>query len=331
MSALTKNQIQCLIDAIKQGDQAIIDAITNQSSGVDHELNDSGWICDQGGTNNWIRTITPSVDGVAGAPSTVDSGIPCDQPAPENAKVDVEYVCNSDTGFFDQLVTITTDGVPAAPVVTATTISCAKNEPTQALPLELTCVTVDGVAQYAYPVPLFNQATAVLAGKLWLGEDGDELAGVIVKVSDCDCKNCDECDQSACTLMLGFDTFDLDTLGATDTMAYEILLDGVNQASIVTNYLDSATAGSKASWYADVVAAINAVPGWEIVLETDVLDTDSSSKVNWRVVHTGTSPSTLVIDKEGGSTVYTLASDGAGVITGTTNWDPDSSPFAACV
>ena len=46
-----------------------------------------------------------------------------DDPA-DTVTVDVEYICNADTGLYDQVVTTTTNGVPAEPVTTATTTSC---------------------------------------------------------------------------------------------------------------------------------------------------------------------------------------------------------------
>ena len=47
----------------------------------------------------------------------------CDPP-PDVVDIDVEFVCNADTGFWDSVSTTTTNGVPAAPVVTPTDIPC---------------------------------------------------------------------------------------------------------------------------------------------------------------------------------------------------------------
>lgn len=42
---------------------------------------------------------------------------------------DIEYLCNEDTNVYDQYVTVITDGVAAAPVITATTAPCDSQKP----------------------------------------------------------------------------------------------------------------------------------------------------------------------------------------------------------
>lgn len=331
MSGGIIRQLVCGTKAVVDKLQEVIDAI-NGGGGDDFEISTSGWICDEGGTDNWVRFVTPFVNGVAGVVQTVDSGISCADPAPTaEIDADVEFVCNTATGFYDQMVTIITDGVPAAPTQTATTVSCSADS-FQGIPLPDTCATVDGAdPQFVNPIVRMNQSTGLYVATDYIDSFGNLITGVVAETDPCDC-DCVDCNITACTLMQGFDAFDVGTLQPAQTMPYEVLLDAVSVANILVDYQATAVAGSKASWYTTLISDINAaisVDGWNIVLDTDAVDT-TSDKVSWTVTHTGSTPSTLVIDKEAGGTVYTLVSDGAGNITGTTNWDPDSSPFAAC-
>ena len=147
----------------------VILAIQGNAPTPDYEILTTSWLCDEGGTDTWVRTETPYVDGVAGTPVVIDSGIPCTEPAPADIiETDVELVCNAATGFYDEYRVVTTNGTAAAPVVTATTISCAVPDSIQAMQLPDTCVTVDAAnPQHATPVVLFNQTIGVFAGKTW--------------------------------------------------------------------------------------------------------------------------------------------------------------------
>lgn len=332
MSGGIIKQLVCGFGSVVDKLQEVIDAIQGGGSD-DFEFSDSGWICDEGGTDNWIRIVTPYVNGIAGIDQTIDSGISCADPAPV-AQIDAEvaFICNTATGFYDQMVTIVTDGVAAAPIQTATTVVCSSDS-FQGMVLPDTCATIDGAnPQFVNPIVRMNQSTGLFVATDYMNSFGDLITGVVAETDPCDC-DCLDCNVSACTLMEGFDAFSVNTLAVGQTMPYEILVDGVSVLNVLVDYQATAVAGSKASWYTSLISDINTAvlpDGWSIVLEQDILDTSGGDKVVWRVVHDGSTPSTLVIDKEAGGTVYTMASDGAGTITGTTNWDPDSPPYAAC-
>lgn len=328
MSVSVVNAVKCgvqnLIETLVSIKDEIVAAIQGSVT-PDYELNDSGWLCDVGGTNTWVRTLTPYVDGVAGTPQVVDSGIACDQPAPSNPVVDTELVCNTTTGFYDLVTVVTTDGVAAAPVFLATTTTCTRDS-FQLSPIETICATVDG-GEFVQLVPaiVFNQNTNAPAGVRYFDREGAEVTGVIVKGKDCDC-GCEDC--GSCILMDGFDV-DRGIVTPGDTTTFVLTKDTVVEATVVHDYTTSSDGVNVSSFYVPIIAAINAIAGWAIVLETDVAIADQG-KPTWRVEYTGSGASQLIIDKDGGGSVLTLDADGSGSIVGTTNWGTDSFPFAEC-
>lgn len=62
----------------------------------DFEIVNSGWICGEGGT--WVQTTTVYIDGVAGEPTVIDSGISCEEQAPLD-RIDIEklQICDPTT------------------------------------------------------------------------------------------------------------------------------------------------------------------------------------------------------------------------------------------
>ena len=93
---------------------------------------DIEYFCDEA-ADVWAYTVTTIIDGVAQAPSApVLTAISCDDPNPEPLdiiEVDTEIVCNSETGFYEYHQITTTNGVPSAPIITTTTITCQPEPP----------------------------------------------------------------------------------------------------------------------------------------------------------------------------------------------------------
>jgi len=79
-----------------------------------------------GANGNWHYITDFIEDGVVVNSTDVDSGISCDQPQPRDAEVN--FVCNSTSGTYDQLITVfNVDGSvdTAASATIATTIPCS--------------------------------------------------------------------------------------------------------------------------------------------------------------------------------------------------------------
>jgi len=80
--------------------------------------------------------------------NTCDDPVPvtiCDPPAPV-IEVDTEFVCDTDLGVFVAVQIVTTDGVPAAPTTTATTIPCVPEPaPVVTVDVEYVCNETSGV------------------------------------------------------------------------------------------------------------------------------------------------------------------------------------------
>lgn len=326
---------------------AKLDELIGATPAPDYEIITTGWLCDEGGTDNWIRTETPYVNGVAGTPVVIDSGIDCSDPVPTDViEVDVELVCNAATGFYDEYRVITTNGVAAAPVITATTISCAQVESQQAIPMPDTCVTVDGTdAQHATPVVVFNQATGLYVRTDWYDSAGSPITGVVVETDPCDCPCLDCGDFLACTLVRLFDVTTFGALVATDSNAFEISTQAGVQATIAHDYLTTADSVGKASWYTPVMAAINALPNWTITLVSDVADdnSDVEHKPQWQINYSGPGSEFLRIEKAntvgglGSDDAYLLTVDAAGALTtevvssgGPLQPDYNSAVYSAC-
>ena len=81
----------CELADILTGLSDIVTAIQNQQ---DYEFVNTGWICDST-TGTWQQTVTPYINGVAGTPQVTDSGISCDQPAPDD--FEINRVCDPTT------------------------------------------------------------------------------------------------------------------------------------------------------------------------------------------------------------------------------------------
>lgn len=101
--------------------------IAENTSGEDPvpQLNgDSSVYCDETTNTLWCKTV-PFIDGVAGEPVLTDLGVGCDlQLSAVSA-----YICNVDTGFYDQVVTVTNnDGEIVSSIVTPTTTACVPND-----------------------------------------------------------------------------------------------------------------------------------------------------------------------------------------------------------
>lgn len=149
----------------------------------------------------------------------------------------------------------------------------------------------------------------------------EEIRDLLKAEDSCFCEN-------GCILMDGFDV-DRGLVTVGDTTTFLISLDGTLQSTVVHDYLSTSDGINVSSYYPPIISAINAVPGWSISLETDVLQT-AQGKPTWKVEYSGTGASQLVIDKDSGGSVLTLDADGAGNIVGSTNWGVDSFPFRDC-
>ena len=318
MSGNVVRQLACLgTSLVAKLDEILVALGTPAAAVPDYEIVTTSWLCDEGGTDTWVRTETTYIDGVAGTPVVIDSGIPCTEPAPAAVvEVDVELVCNAATGFFDEYRVVTTDGVAAAPVITATTISCAPAELTQAIQLPDTCVTVDGAnPRYATPVRLFNQTTATLAATVWLDRDGSEIAGVVAVTEDCDC-DCASCTVEGCLGMAGFDAQTITDFTPGQTNTFDVLNNGALVATVVLDYTVESDGVNKSSWYTQLVAAIAANTNFNLsVIAGADAPIASSQRVEWNVEYEGPGNETLTIVQ--GPDTRILTADQDGLVTGT--------------
>lgn len=119
--------------------------------------------------------------------------------------------------------------------------------------------------------------------------------------------------------LLAFD-YDRGLVQSGETSAFGILLDGVSQSTVVHDYTTTSDGTNVSTYYDPVIAAVNAVPGWSMVLVTDVNQSDQG-KPQWEVSFTGTGPSELTIQYAssvgslGSSDAYIFSVDASGVMT----------------
>jgi len=309
-----------------------LDELINGAPAPDYEIITTAWLCDEGGTDTWVRTETPYVDGVAGTPVVIDSGIACTEPAPADIiETDVELVCNVATGFYDEYRVVTTNGTAAAPVVSATTISCAVPDSIQAIQLPDVCVSVDGGAsEYATPVTLFNQSTGLFAGNAWLDQVGAPITGTVVVSDPCDCECVDCGNVMGCLRMEGFDYYALSDYAVGQTTPFDIIVNGTTIATLILDYTVESDATGKASWYSQVVAAVNANSNFTMSLVTDQAENTNARPV-WQFDYSGPGNETLAITEN--NDVRTLSADAAGIVTGIAEDGGNpfgTDPYSAC-
>lgn len=166
--------------------------------------------------------------------------------------------------------------------------------------------------------------------RLWTYPDGTPYAGPTPVAADpCDCP-CLECTPDvvvkACLFVDLFDTDD-GLLQVGQTTQYEIAANAGN-VTMVHDYTTSSNGVDKSSFYTPIIAAINSIAGWSIVLEVDT-KIGSNTKPTYRITHTGNAPDTLIIKKTPNGDVYKIASDGAGNITGATDDSGSGAPFGS--
>ncbi len=204
-------------------------------------------------------------------------------------------------------------------------------EPTQALQLPDTCVTVDGAdAQFATPVVLFNQITGAFTGKVWLDKAGDEIAGVVAETDPCDC-DCVDCGNvMGCLRMEGFDYYALADYTAGQTTPFDVIVNGTTVTTLVLDYTVESDGTGKASWYAQLIAAVNANSNFTMSLVTDA-DEATNQRPVWQFDYSGPGNETLAITEN--ADVRTLSADAAGVVTGVAEDGGNpfgTDPFSAC-
>lgn len=152
---------------------------------------------------------------------------------------------------------------------------------------------------------------------------------VTASVTLSQCSSC--CDETEhCILANLFDT-DSGLFTPGDTSEFQLLIDGVVTTTVIHDYSTSVSGTSKASWYTPIVAAVNALPGWNMILVSDIV-LPANGKPQYQITYTGSTPQTLRIQKDSGGIDWTeYVADGAGAMTGNWSWSPDSTPFNACV
>lgn len=195
----------------------------------------------------------------------------------------------------------------------------------QPVALEELCVKVDGIAQAAVPVMLYNAATGLHVSTSYVNDLGQPIVGAITPASPCDCP-CTDCpDILACQQMLAWDYVAQASLTPGSTQSFRIWENGVLLTTVIHDYLTTTDNVNKSSWYAPIVAAINAVPGWNISVIADV-PVGNNGRVLWKLEYSGTAGSTLLIDGSGAD-YRQMAVTAAGVVTTDTGNSGASFPF----
>lgn len=117
--------------------QQILDALTDIETAIldqqDFQVITTSWVCDPN-TNTHVRTITPYVDGVAGAVQTIDSGVDCSQPAPVEYDIETIRYCNpaTDTIWVRAFTFVTNNNVTTEQTLSDadTGIDCSETDQT---------------------------------------------------------------------------------------------------------------------------------------------------------------------------------------------------------
>ena len=197
----------------------------------------------------------------------------------------------------------------------------------QPLKGEAKCMLLDGQPALLTPVITIVDG-AVVGDTQWLDENTMTfVTGVVTENLDpCTCLALTDCPDCGCEASILLDAFDYDRglLTPGDTSTFEIFLDGVSQANIVHDYTTSSDGVNVSSFYTPVVAAINAVAGWSMAVDTDVAVADQG-KPTWLMEFSGTGPSELRIVK--GADILTINVDAACAITGTSDDGGTGAPF----
>lgn len=144
----------------------------------------------------------------------------------------------------------------------------------------------------------------------------------------------DECAPCAiaprCIQLFAFDN-DTGLLTPGDFTEYELFIDGVLHNTIVHDYSTTSNGTDKSTWYDPIIAAINALPGWSMSVNTDVA-LPSNGKVLWDINYTGANDQQLIITKGpmGGATPDRYIIDIIGSsITGITDDNSSGNPFGS--
>lgn len=162
--------------------------------------------------------------------------------------------------------------------------------------LEELCVLVDGEAQAAVPVVMFDTMTQEPQPPVYLDEMGNLITGEVTAADPCDC-GCVSCPPvQACKLMKGFDYLRQDDLSPGDTSEFTVRLDGVDVYNTNIDYLAIGDGINKSTWYTPLQDYINtSVEGWTMTLVTDAA-VDTSERVQYRLEYEGNGGSTLQIE-----------------------------------
>lgn len=208
-------------------------------------------------------------------------------------------------------------------------IDLAIRDTAVAVPGAAVCATVDGVdGVLVTPVALLDQYSLAHLGERYYDEMMRPITGVVTLSSDpCACAKCPDCTDSACNVTIPFAGYDTDRglLQPGETSEFELLVDGVSQATIVHDYTTTADGVNVSTWYTPITAAINALDDWAIAVNTDVAAADQG-KVIWDLTFTGTGPQELVIRK--GADRLTITVDADCNIRGTSD-DGTGNPFGS--
>lgn len=116
----------------------------------------------------------------------------------------------------------------------------------------------------------------------------------------------------ACVIMEGFDYYGIGDYSANDTTVFDVLIDGVSVGTVALDYTVETDGVNKSSWYAQLVALVNAQTGWSMAVNADAGETTSQRPL-WLMEYAGAGASTLAIAVN--NDLYTMAVDAAGVMT----------------
>ena len=197
----------------------------------------------------------------------------------------------------------------------------------QVIPLDSACFLVG--TENMVLTPVVTMVDGVVTTTQYFNESGvlhTGVAPIAASPCDCPCPECDVDDNKACLFV---DLFDVDDglLQAGETTQYEI---GTNAGSqtIVHDYTTSSDGTNKSTWYTPIMALLNGLADWSVELVSDTL-IGNNEKPTYRITHTGSSADTLKITKTPNGDVYTVVSDGAGNITGSTDDSGSGQPFGS--
>ena len=199
--------------------------------------------------------------------------------------------------------------------------------------LETVCMDVDGVPSAVTPIITMDMANGTVLATAYVDDYGAAIAGAVTAPAggpcSCTCPDCSEVE--ACIQMTGFDYYGLADYVAGQTTVFDVEIDGVNVGTLPLDYTVESDGTGKASWYAQLVALVNAQSGWTMSLVADAGET-TSDRPNWQFDYAGPGTSSLAII-ENGSDVRTISVDAAGVLTSSAldNGNPfGTDPFTAC-